>query len=386
MIDAGRAPGLYVHIPYCAKICPYCDFAVTRGNRDKQRAFVAALLAELELIPDWHGQFDTLYFGGGTPSILAPEELGQVIAAVRGRFDCSEQLRITIEANPEDATAAKLEAWRQLGTAGISFGIQSFSDPELRFLGRQHTPQTAKDAVTAALSAGFEWVSVDLIYGLPKQTLAEWHDSLAVAVSLRPHHISCYQLTIHEGTPFFRREARGQLQQLTDAALGDFFRATHDTLAHAGYRAYEVSNFARSDSDRSPHNQKYWNHTPYLGIGPSAHSFDGRKRWWNERDASSYQQRVGAGQRPIADQEQLNASQLALEAAMLALRTSDGIDCARYQQTHGVDLEALNAALFDELRRSGLLETKAGRLSLTTNGLAVVDGITPRLVLHEQES
>lgn len=383
MTPGSAAPGLYLHIPFCSKICPYCDFAVTRGNRDAQRAFVQTLLSEFPHCADFpcDTPFDTIYFGGGTPSVLEPGEIATLIDAARTHLPIAKNARVTLEANPEDASMERLRGWRSLGVEGVSFGVQSLRAQELAFLGRRHSVEDAEVAVKAARAAGFEWISIDLIYGLPGQTLEQWQQNLELATALAPHHLSCYQLTIHENTPFHRREQRGLLQQLLDEDLGEFFRTTHETLAALGYPAYEISNFARSDSDRSRHNQKYWQHTPYLGVGPSAHSFDGTRRWWNLRDTAAYTQSLQSGTRPIEESEVLDAEQHALEAVMLALRTRDGLDTDDFRKRHGVDLEARNAALFRELRAAGLLAPPSNPLVLTTEGLAVVDGITPRLAI-----
>jgi putative oxygen-independent coproporphyrinogen III oxidase len=370
------AAGLYVHVPFCSKICPYCDFAVVTGGRARRLAFVESLLAEIDL---WAGEdwaFDTIYFGGGTPSALEPEDLARILAALRRAFPrLSPDSWIFLEANPEDVRPQSLRAWHELGVRTLSLGIQSFRAADLRFLGRRHGPEVARRSVAEALEAGFSTVSVDLIYGLPDQTEADWQRTLEEAVGLQPHHLSCYQLTIHEGTPFGRFLERGALQELPETAQADLFALTHRFLKDAGYPAYEVSNFACSPEHQSRHNRKYWNHTPYLGLGPSAHSLRGFRRWWNERRLAAWEAKIAHGERGEDGGEELTPEQLALEALMLGLRTIEGLDLVRFRERHGLDLAALHYPLLRRFEEEGLLERTADRLAPTLAGLAVADSL-----------
>lgn len=374
---AGTEPaaGLYLHVPFCARICPYCDFAVTTGSRARRTAFVEALAGEVAL---WDGapfRFDTVYFGGGTPSALAPEDLGRLLAAVRSHLDVLPDAWIFLEANPEDAVPDALAAWRALGVRTVSLGVQSFDAANLAFLGRRHGPETARSAVEAARSAGLDTVSLDLIFGLPGQTPERWRQDLAEAVCLGPDHISCYQLTIHEGTPFGRQHERGTLQEMPEPEQAGLFALTYAFLEDAGYEGYEVSNFARGPEHRSRHNRKYWDHTPYLGLGPSAHSFDGRRRWWNERRLGDWQGRLARGERPVAGSEDLDSKELALETLMLALRTRDGLDLARFEERYGIDLAGRNHETIGRLVGEGYLRPDPRRLAPTVQGLAVADSL-----------
>ncbi len=375
------APGLYVHVPFCSAICPYCDFAVVKGSAARRGRFVETLLAEIELAAGEAQPFDTLYFGGGTPSLLAEEELARVLAAAREKLGARVDAWIFLEANPEDVSPASLAAWRRLGVRTLSLGVQSFDDAELHFLGRRHSAAEARGAVELALGAGFDTVSVDLIYGLPGQERAAWRRSMETAIALAPEHLSCYQLTVNEGTPFGRQRERGRLHEMPEPQQAERFVFTHELLAAAGYPAYEVSNFAAGEAHRSRHNAKYWDHTAYLGLGPSAHSFDGRRRFWNERNLGAYTQQVEDGNRPIAGGETLTHEQLALEALMLGLRTAAGIDLAAFRGRHGFDLEAANGERFSRLAGQGLLTLTGGRLALTMKGLAVADGLAAEISL-----
>ena len=254
------AAGLYLHVPFCSAVCPYCDFAVTVGGPRSRAAFVEALLAEIALVaggPEGAWPFDTVYLGGGTPSALAADNLGRILAAVAGAFALAPTARVFLEANPEDVTPAALAAWRALGVGTLSLGVQSFAAGALVFLGRRHRLAAGRRSVERARAAGFDTVSLDLIYGLPGQDAAAWRGDLEAAVALAPDHLSCYQLTVHEGTPLGRRRARGELRELPEEGQAELFELTHGFLASAGYPAYEVSNFARVPEHRSRHNAKY---------------------------------------------------------------------------------------------------------------------------------
>ena len=374
-------PGLYLHIPFCSAICPYCDFAVLTGGREMRERFVEYLLAEIRMWGadrDLFPEIDTIYFGGGTPSALTPDDLARILAAARENLSIRDDAWISFEANPEDVTPESVRAWRSLGVRMLSLGIQSFDAEALRFLGRRHTPDEARRSVEIARAAGFEIISIDLIYGLAEQSPETWRRTLQEAVALAPDHISCYQLTIHEGTPFGFRLARGKMSELPEDSQADLFLLTHLFLRDHGLPGYEVSNFARSPEHRSRHNRKYWDHTPYLGVGPSAHSFSGlvgRKRWWNERKIKPYQVRIGAGERPIAGSEDLTAEDLAVEALMLGFRTAEGIDLARFRERYGVNLLSGNARLIERLEREGLLRADGSRLLPTLEGWAVADSL-----------
>jgi oxygen-independent coproporphyrinogen-3 oxidase len=371
----GELAGLYVHVPFCRRVCPYCDFAVRTGDAVERRRFTDNLLAEIELHAGSWPAFDTVYFGGGTPSHLAADELARVVEAVRERFGFTSETRIFLEANPEDVTRDALDAWRQLGVATLSLGVQSLDASRLRFLGRLHTPPDAREAVEAALAAGFLTVSIDLIYGLPGQTAEQWRAELEEVCALGVQHVSCYQLTIHERTRFGLLEARGELRQLPVEDQAELFLLTHRQLNAAGFEGYEVSSFAAAPEHRSRHNIKYWQHTPYLGIGPSAHSFRDAVRWWNLRRTSPWEQRIAARQLPIEQTERLDGHALALEALMVGLRTYAGVDLERIRSRFGVDVSALNAELIDRLAGDGMLTVAPGRLVPTLAGLAVADGL-----------
>jgi oxygen-independent coproporphyrinogen III oxidase len=375
-----QQPGLYVHVPFCSKICPYCDFAVLLGGTERRAGYLEAVAAEARW---WSGRwphaaapFDTLYLGGGTPSTLAPDQLGGLLAALREALPIDPEAWLSLEANPEDVTVATLAAWRSLGIHTVSLGVQSFADDALRFLGRRHDGAAARRAVEWALAAGFPIVNVDLIYGLPGQDAAAWRRDLATATALGPQHLSCYQLTVHEGTPFGFRRARGRLHELSEDRQADLFGLTHETLASGGWPGYEVSNFAASPSWRSRHNQKYWRHVPYLGLGPSAHSYDGDARWWNERKLGPWLAAIGAGVAPEAGRERIGPPERALEHLLLGLR-SDGVDLALLRRL-GWNPDSA-APLLERCLADGLLRLADDRLLPTLSGWAVADGLAAEL-------
>ena len=326
---------------------------------------------------------DTVYFGGGTPSLLSADQLDRLLDAVRGNLPVRAGARVFLEANPEDVTRDAASSWRALGVATLSLGVQSFDDRELRFLGRRHDGDRGREALAQCLGAGFDTVSLDLIFGLPGQPADTLRASLDTAVALAPHHVSCYQLTVHQRTAFGRRRTRGRLVEMAEDEQAERYALVHEVLDCAGWSAYEVSNFARAPRHRSRHNMKYWRHLPYLGLGPSAHSFDGTRRWWNHRGTRAYRAALDEAQRPVAGSERLSEDELALEALMFGLRTADGIDLRDFRQRFDVDLAARNRPFIDECIESGLLAFGEDRLAPTTSGLAVADALAARLDLHE---
>jgi oxygen-independent coproporphyrinogen-3 oxidase len=372
---SGEPAGLYVHVPFCSRVCPYCDFAVRTGDRARRERYVEHLLAEIELRADFPRVADTIYFGGGTPSSLQPDQLARIVETLRSTVRCAEPTWIFLEVNPEDVSPQTVSAWRRLGVDTLSLGVQSLDAGGLEFLGRRHTPDQARRAVRLALDAGIPTVSIDLIYGLPGQTDEDWRAELDAALALGAHHFSCYQLTVHPRTRFGLLEKRGKLTQLPQGRQAELFRLTHRHLDAAGMTGYEVSQFARVAEHRSRHNLKYWCHAPYLGVGPAAHSYLERRRWWNLARTDPWQERVERGLHPVEGEERLDGRALALEALMTRLRTHDGVDLAALAELSGIELLPRNAALVERLESQGLLVAEAGRLIPTLDGLAVADGI-----------
>jgi putative oxygen-independent coproporphyrinogen III oxidase len=365
--------GLYVHVPFCSSVCPYCDFAVTIAGEARRGAWAEGVVREAAMYSAGGLEFDTVYFGGGTPSTIPPERLAAIAAGLRRHLDIRSDARWHLEVNPEDVSAEAAAAWKALGFCFVSLGVQSFDDRTLAFLGRRHSAAQAAAAVRRLLEAGFDTVSVDLIYGLAGQSGGDWRRQLELAVGLGVPHLSCYQLTVHDGTVFGRRRDNGLLRELADDDQAELFFLTHELLADAGRPAYEVSNFASAPGHRSRHNLKYWTHAPYLGLGPSAHSFAAGRRWWNRAKLRLWQATVDGGAPPVAGEERPTPRELLLEHLMLGLRTADGIDPAALEQRFGVDIVARNRGVVESLCASGHLERSGGRVRPTRRGLAVAD-------------
>ena len=374
MNPVGTQPaGLYVHVPFCSSVCPYCDFAVTIAGEARRDAWAEGVVREAAMYSAGGLEVETVYFGGGTPSTIPFERLAAIAAGLRRHLEISSDAWWHLEANPEDVSAETAAGWRSLGFRFVSLGVQSFDDRTLAFLGRRHSGAQAAAAVGRLLEAGFDTVSVDLIYGLDGQSGGDWRRQLELAVGLGVHHLSCYQLTVHDGTVFGRRRDRGLLRELAEDDQAELFFLTHELLADAGRPAYEVSNFASAPEHRSRHNLKYWTHAPYLGLGPSAHSFAGGRRWWNLAKLRLWQAAVDGGAPPVAGEERPTPRELLLEHLMLGLRTADGIDPAALEQRFGVDIVARNGGVVESLCASGHLERSGGRLRPTLRGLAVAD-------------
>ena len=379
--ETGTGAGLYIHVPFCTSICPYCDFAVTIAGQERRRAWVDGIVREAEMYSDIGLTFDTVYLGGGTPSSLDPEQLVQIVDGLRRNLPVDRQALLFIEANPEDVSPQSASAWRDLGVRFVSLGVQSFDDADLAILGRRHSAVEARRAADILCDAGFETVSVDLIYGLDGRSPDHWKRQLETVLTLEVDHLSCYQLTIHEGTVLGRRVEKGTAVEAGEGLIAELFFLTHQLLSTAGFEGYEVSNFASALEHRSRHNQKYWDHTPYLGLGPSAHSFVDGIRWWNRRKVRLWQAAVAEGEKPIENEERPSTEQLVLEALMLGFRTSAGVDHDRLRERFGIDLLAQNSRVIDRFCESGHIEADGSQLRPTLAGLAIADTLARSFVL-----
>lgn len=373
--------GLYIHVPFCTSVCPYCDFAVTIAGDERRDGYLGALESEIAAAREHGLLFDTVYLGGGTPSSLDADQLGRILEVVSSELDIAPDATLHLEINPEDVNRDSAAAWRNLGFAFASVGVQSFDDQALAFLGRKHDAETARRATELLVDAGFETVSVDLIFGLPGQDLVEWERQLRTALDLGAHHLSCYQLTIHGGTVFGRRRGRGELDELAEDDQAELFHLTHEVLGTAGWSGYEVSNFAAAPLHRSKHNRKYWDHTPYLGLGPSAHSFVGRRRWWNQRKVRLWTAALTDGRSPVEGDEELTDAELFFEAVMLGLRTSDGINIEELQRRFGPAIAVFDDSAIERLLESGHLRRQGNRVQPTPRGLAIAEALVSSIAL-----
>ena len=297
--------GVYVHIPFCLRKCLYCDFYST-ADLSLKPAFLEALITEIAATDPGELVFDTIYFGGGTPSLLSPPEVARILGGLFSRFHFQEPVEITLEANPGTVGLESLKGLRSAGVNRLNIGVQSFQDENLAQLGRIHSAAQAQEALAAARRAGFGELGLDLIYGLPGQRRPAWFTDLRRALAYQPEHLSCYMLTLEPGTPLAERHRFGRFRPAPEARVAELFMATSEFLAGRGYLHYEVSNFARCGPSGcrqarvSRHNSKYWSHAPYLGFGPAAHSFLPPKRFWNHRDVARYVEDLRAGRRPLA--------------------------------------------------------------------------------------
>ncbi len=365
-------PGLYVHIPFCQTKCPYCGFfSVT--DLSSVDEFLKALDLEMETVRHTFPKFDTLYIGGGSPSALSPRRFRELMNAINENFHILPQAEITVEVNPDDGDDSFSEAWQSSGVNRIIIGVQSFTPSALSFLRRRHSADEAVKAIQRAKRAGFRNIGIDLIYGIPGQTFREWLDTLGQALAFSPEHLSCYELTIEPHTPLARQQARRKISFPGKRRRYELFMATAEELEKAGYFHYEVSNFARSSQWTSRHNQKYWDHTEYLGLGPSAHSFSQNRRWWNTASLSDYTMKLKTRQSPIEGRETLSLEQRRLEAIALAFRTKKGLDFSDFFRKYYWDVGKEKRPMLLRLADEGFLTIEDNRVFPTRRGLAVAD-------------
>jgi len=367
------AAGLYVHVPFCRSKCPYCDFySVT--DLSAVQEWYEAVLAEMTFHGDFASAFDTVYIGGGTPSCLPAGLLPDLLRRIRSALPVSADAEITVEVNPGDVDLDTLVGLREAGFNRVSIGVQSFDDGILSFLGRRHGGRGALHAIDAARRAGFTNLSMDLIYGVPGQSRQLWRRTLETALTFEPEHLSCYELTLERGTPLHRRVEAGQAPALpAEEEAYRFFSATSIFLEAHGYLHYEVSNFARGETRISRHNHKYWDHAPYLGLGPAAHSFRTDRRWWNHRSVDLYMRDIRQGRIPVAGQEELSQEELQTEALYFGFRTRRGIHGPSFRERYGLDVFRQKGAALRRMRADGLIRLEGETLAPTRRGLAVAD-------------
>ena len=376
---------LYIHIPFCERKCLYCDFySVTDTERVED--FLGALAQEIALQKYRSGEvvFGTVFFGGGTPSLQTPAQVERILSELHTAFRIAPDAEITLEANPGTVTGEKLRAFSSLGINRLSIGIQSFHDHDLKALGRIHDRAEAFRCVDLARAAGFDNISLDLIYSIPEQTLAEWEDNLRIAVDLAPQHIAAYSLIVEDGTPLAQMVGAGEVRMNSTDLEAEMYERAMERLGAHGYEHYEVSNYALPGF-RCRHNGNYWSHIDYLGFGPSAHSFwkgsDGTsgRRWWNVADLSTYLDRLKGGILPVDSEEQVGLKEMLNERIFLGLRSS-GVDLSELRRDLGYDLKTKQAGTVQRLLEGQMALLDGDALRLTPKGFLLCDEICGRLL------
>ena len=363
--------GVYIHVPFCRSRCSYCDFATGAYEGALAESYVRALALEVEAFDRVEGrtEVDTVYFGGGTPSLLTPAQVSRVLEAVGRRFEVDARAEVTLEMNPGTVTPEHLRELRAAGVNRASFGAQTFDDRELRRLGRTHTADDTRRTLEELRAAGFDNLSFDLIAGLPRQTLAAWARNLEAALALRPAHLSLYLLEVHEGTPLAAQIREGRYPDPDPDLAAEMYRLMVERTRAEGYEQYEISNFCLPGRE-SRHNVKYWTGAPYFGFGCSAHSFDGlRARWSNERDAARYVKLIEGQGSAVVTTDELDERGASAEALFLGLRLlGRGVDLAEHRARYRRDVRAEYAADLARFGEAGLVELDGDVLRLTPEG------------------
>jgi oxygen-independent coproporphyrinogen-3 oxidase len=362
---------LYIHVPFCSRRCSYCDFAIAVRRVIPTADFIDGIAAELKA--RFAGAdvepLNTVYLGGGTPSKLGADGIQQLLDRVRGipGLTIADGAEITIEANPEDVSEDAAAAWRAAGVNRLSMGVQSFNAVALAWMHRTHDADAASRAMIAARAAGIDNISIDLIFALPTDLGRVWDSDLMMAVALQPDHISLYGLTVEPHTPLGRWTARGEVAEAPEEQYAGEYTRAHKTLSSAGFGHYEVSNFSKSGKS-SRHNSSYWHRSPYIGIGPSAHSFDGAVRRWNEREFEAWRQKVAAGADPLGGSETLTPENVLAEDVYLGLRTMNGLPMAE-----------VDNGMVAEWEKKSWAVKRNGRVMLTAEGWLRLDSLAAAL-------
>ncbi|MBL0712282.1 MAG: radical SAM family heme chaperone HemW [Desulfosarcina sp.] len=370
--------GLYIHVPFCERKCRYCDFYSVVAA-DRKQAFGTAVATEIRRRRHLDLTLDSIYFGGGTPSLFSPAFYARLLDGLDQAFRLQDDVEITLEANPGTVDPAGLADYRRAGINRLNLGIQSFDDRHLSFLGRIHSGAQAQAAIRMARRAGFDNLGLDLIYGLPGQGIDDWRVDLRRALAHAPEHLSCYALTYEPGTPLTHDRQRGRHVPVGEDVLAVLFETTADFLSVEGFDHYEISNFAAIPQRRSRHNTKYWTLAPYLGFGPAAHSWLAPRRSWNVADLEAYIDKLDQGLLPEDGCENLDTSQQMTEAVFLGLRLAAGIDLTAFTRQFGTSLEACLGAVLPQLVADGFLRLTPERLTPTLKGMRFHDSISAML-------
>lgn len=376
-----KKAGIYIHIPFCSVKCMYCDFYSLADRDDQIPSFIKTIVKEIEIYEtgDDNLIFDTIFFGGGTPSMLDTFYIEKIINALDKKFNISNVTEFTIEANPGEAPKERLKEFLDLGINRLSIGVQSLHQNILTFLTRIHSAQQVLDTFNNARQVGYKNISCDLIYSIPNQTWEMWEKDLNKIIDLEPNHISAYNLTVENGTALFDMVKTKRIMMPYDDECSDWFLKTHQILKEGGYQGYEISNFSK-DGMECKHNIHYWKIDPYLAFGPSAHGFDGKKRWNNVRSLNQYIQKVESGRTPISKLEYLSEIDLVNEALGFGLRMKNGFDTRLIPSNLS---NTFQKRLKDVKEKySNLLKLDNDFLFLTINGMVLSDQIIPELLFE----
>lgn len=371
---------MYVHIPFCKQACTYCDFHFSTSLKSKEE-IIGSIIREIEFRSQtWeYKTLKSVYFGGGTPSLLNPEELGKIVECIDSNFNLNQLTEFTLEANPDDIREDSINSWKKLGVNRLSIGIQSFNPAVLRWMNRAHTREEGIRSINRALEAGFETSSIDLIYGYPSLTDSNWNMELRMALQSGIKHISAYNLTVEHKTVLSHRITKGLDAPLCDEDGSRHLSIFQEELDKHGWEHYEISN-ACKPGYRSVHNCSYWSRQAYMGVGPSAHSFDGKQRRWNVASNYKYMNQMKAGE-PYWNSEELTARERINEYLMLGLRTTDGIDLNQLVADEGYNLLEEQADKLSEMKGNGWLVQDNKSIRLTTFGMRFADHIASTLFL-----
>lgn len=371
--------GIYIHVPFCKTRCIYCDF-YTRTDMSSKYNYVSAICSEIKLRKDYIGDeiIETIYFGGGTPSQLTKNDFEQIFASIFRNFKVSENAEITMEANPDDLNDKYLQMIKEFPFNRLSIGIQSFDDTELLFLKRRHSSQKAKEAVKSAKSVGFNNISIDLMYGLPNQTLDIWNKNLNEALALDIQHISSYHLIYEQGTRLYRLFKLGDVKPVDEDLSVEMFSIMIDRLSSAGFEHYEISNFAKNKS-YSKHNSSYWLGKKYLGLGPAAHSFDGQNRAWNIPSISKYVEGINLEKLSL-EIEYLDENTRYNDFILTGMRTMWGVNLTEMERLFGSERKEYCLKNVRKYANQGFVTQSENKLKLTREGIFISDGIMSDLM------
>lgn len=385
MSKEGRSDtaGLYIHIPFCISKCSYCNFFSTTRH-DLKKPLLNAICNEMLTAPGKNLSFDTIYIGGGTPSVLDPDEINMLIEKAKSSLNISSTCEITMEVNPGTADLEKLKKYKAAGVNRLIIGAQSFQKNNLKFLGRIHSEKEATLSIEHARLAGFVNIGIDFIYGIPGQTKTSWADDLKKAVKFQPKHISCYMLTYEPGTPIYIKKKQNIHRPMPESLISELFNTTIDYLGSNNYSYYEISNFALKKpkekiDNRSKHNLKYWSFAPYKGIGPSAHSYIEPVRYRNVSDIKTYIKKIGSGKPAFEEKEVLSKEQQIIEAVYISLRIDKGLNIKWFNNKFGENFTNKFKEKISFLEKKGFIISNSNNCRLTKKGLLFHNSIATML-------